>query len=98
MLSENVAGWPDEAVLMVDDYHLVMESTAAERFVELRPYAEARLCGCSLQPAGRPTWASTRRLLAGEVYELLADVLAMNDEGDQRCVGGAIRLSCFGAR
>ncbi len=78
ILSEDIAGWPDEAVLVLDDYHLVMESGAAERFVD---------CILTLNPSlrvliatrQRPTWASARRLLAGDVAELLADVLAMTD-------------------
>ena len=79
MLSEDVAGWPDQAVLMIDDYHLVMESTAAEHLVDcvLTLNQSLRLI---IATRRRPAWASARRLLAGEVYELLADVLAMNDE------------------
>jgi LuxR family maltose regulon positive regulatory protein len=78
MLGEDLREWPKDAWLAVDDYHFTMESAAAEQFVNtLAGRGPIQLLVTS---RGRPTWASARRRLYGEVLEVDRTVLAMKDE------------------
>ncbi len=82
MLAEDLEHWPDDAWLAFDDYHFACESPFAERFVDLL----LLLCPVKLILATRtrPTWATSRRLLYGEMYELSRSLLAMSqDEASQ---------------
>jgi DNA-binding CsgD family transcriptional regulator len=78
MIAEDVAQWPDEAWLAIDDYQFASVSAEAEelvnRFVTLAPI---RILITSRE---RPSWATTRRILYGELYELGPAALAMNEE------------------
>lgn len=75
ILAEDLAGWPRDAWIVIDDYHFTMEAPAAERFVEV----VAVQSGVQLLIASRhrPTWASSRALLYGEILELGQELLAM---------------------
>jgi LuxR family transcriptional regulator, maltose regulon positive regulatory protein len=74
LLAEDVAAWPDDAWLYIDDYHYVAAAPPAERFVEvLTENAPLRVILASRQ---RPSWATARRILYGEVYELGKNALA----------------------
>lgn len=78
LLAEDLAGWPDEAWLAFDDYHFACDSPHSERFV-------ARVLSLSplrlfLTTRKRPSWATTRRLLYGEIYEMGRSLLAMSQE------------------
>ena len=76
LFAEDLAGWPDDLWLVFDDYQFAMEAQAPERFVDvLLSNCPARLL---LTSRKRPTWASARRLLYGEFYELGRVELAMN--------------------
>jgi ATP/maltotriose-dependent transcriptional regulator MalT len=78
MLAEDVAGWPEDAWLVVDDYHLLGVAPEAESFVEtLVSEAPVNLLVASRR---RPTWVSGRRLLYGDVFELGQAALAMSPE------------------
>jgi len=78
ILAEDLKGWPPEAWLAIDDYQFAMEAEAAERFVErLAELAPLRLFVTS---RARPTWATARRMLYGEILELERHVLAMSDD------------------
>jgi len=78
LLAEDLASWPDDAWLVFDDYQFAMEARAPERFMEvLVRDAPVRLL---LTSRKRPSWASARRLLYGEVYELGRNELAMNHD------------------
>ena len=78
LFAEDLAEWPDDAWLVFDDYQFAMEAKAPERFVEvLLRDAPVRLL---LTSRKRPSWASARRLLYGEVYELGRNELAMDHE------------------
>jgi LuxR family transcriptional regulator, maltose regulon positive regulatory protein len=78
LLAEDLAAWPPEAWLAIDDYQFAMEAEAAERFIEhLTELAPIRLFVTS---RNRPTWATARRILYGEVFELERDALAMSDK------------------
>jgi LuxR family maltose regulon positive regulatory protein len=79
LLAEDLANWPSDAWLVIDDYQFAMEAEAPERFVErLVELAPLRLFVTS---RFRPSWAAARRILYGEFFELERDALAMrNDE------------------
>jgi LuxR family transcriptional regulator, maltose regulon positive regulatory protein len=78
LLAEDVAKWPESAWLAVDDYQFAMDSDAPEGFVErLIELAPVRLLITSRK---RPTWATARRILYGEIFELERNALAMDDE------------------
>lgn len=78
LFSEDLAQWPDDTWLVIDDYHFTMDAEAPERFVDLLlKLSPVRLL---LTSRKRPTWASARRLVHGEVYELGRSHLAMSQE------------------
>ena len=78
MLAVDLAEWPPEAWLAFDEYQMIAGTIAAERFVESL-LLEAPL-NVLLMTRTRPSWASSRRILYGEVYELDRLALAMTDE------------------
>ncbi len=78
LFAEDLTDWPEEAWLVFDDYQFAMEAKAPERFIEvLLRDAPVRLL---LTSRKRPSWASARRLLYGEVYELGRNELAMDHD------------------
>jgi LuxR family maltose regulon positive regulatory protein len=78
LFAEDLADGPEDAWLVFDDYQFAMDAKAPERFMEvLLRDAPVRLL---LTSRKRPTWASARRLLYGEVYELGRTDLAMDHE------------------
>jgi LuxR family maltose regulon positive regulatory protein len=78
LLAEDLEAWPDEAWLAFDDYHFAGESPFAEEFVE----RVLSLCPLKLflTSRKRPTWATSRRLLYGDAYEIGRSLLAMSQE------------------
>ena len=78
ILAADLAAWPPEAWLVFDEYQVIAGTIAAERFVESL-LLEAPL-NVLLTTRTRPSWASSRRILYGEVYELDRLALAMTDE------------------
>jgi LuxR family transcriptional regulator, maltose regulon positive regulatory protein len=75
LFAEDVATWPNEAWLAVDDYHVVAESDAVEEFVDwVLALAPVRLLVTARR---RPRWVTARRALYGEITELTRDELAM---------------------
>ena len=76
MLASDLAAWPVDAWLVIDDHHLVV-GQATEALVEtLVLETEANVL---LLARRRPLWASSRRILYGEVFELSRTHLAMNE-------------------
>src|SRR5438067_7090023 len=74
----DLAAWPEEAWLVIDDYHLLMEAAPAERFVEhLAATSKMRLL---LLTRRRPNWLTARQLIYGEVCEFGAHALAMTSD------------------
>ena len=70
------AGSPSSAWLAIDDYHLLMDSPAAEALVAALPGATSiKLIVTSRQ---RPSWATARRIMYGEIYEIGRHDLAMD--------------------
>ncbi|MGH3142703.1 MAG: hypothetical protein ACRDO9_06190, partial [Gaiellales bacterium] len=78
LLAEDLAKWPDDAWLAFDDYQFACESPFAEEFVE-RVLA---LCPLKLLLTSRkrPSWATSRRILYGDIYEIGRSLLAMSQE------------------
>ena len=78
LLAEDLAEWPEDAWLAFDDYQFASESPFAEEFVE-RVLA---LCPLKLflTSRKRPSWATSRRLLYGDIYEIGRSLLAMSQE------------------
>ena len=73
LFSEDVASWPADAWLVIDDYQFAMDSAASERFIEL--LVQCAAVQVVLMSRLRPTWATARRILYGEVQEIEATEL-----------------------
>jgi LuxR family maltose regulon positive regulatory protein len=86
MLAEDLMGWPRDAWLVFDDYHAILGSQPAEQFVEAL-VLEAPL-NLLLITRGRPAWASSRRILYGELFELDRVALAMTNVEAHELLGG----------
>jgi LuxR family maltose regulon positive regulatory protein len=86
LLSEDLADWPLDALLVIDDYHLVADSAPVEDFFDwvLTLAPQLRVLATSRR---RPRWASARRILYGEITEIGRDQLAMNADEAARVLG-----------
>lgn len=85
LLAGDVAGWPDGALLVIDDYHLVADSDPVSEFMDwLLTLSPLRVMVTSRR---RPAWASARRVLYGEVDEIAKEQLAMTNEEAARVLG-----------
>jgi LuxR family transcriptional regulator, maltose regulon positive regulatory protein len=78
LLANDLAGWPNDARFMIDDYHLLAESSAAQSFVEAL-VAETSI-SFLIASRERPTWVTAKKLLYGEVSEFGRTALAMTHE------------------
>jgi LuxR family maltose regulon positive regulatory protein len=86
LLAEDLADWPQSAYIAIDDYQFACDSQPAERFVEhLAASCPVRLLVASRT---RPRWATTRRTLYGEIFEIGRSLLAMSKD-EAACVLGA---------
>jgi DNA-binding CsgD family transcriptional regulator len=77
ILGEDLAEWPPNAWLVIDDYHEVAQEPRAEDFV-------AALVSVSpiqflVASRVRPSWISTKELMYGDVLELSQAALAMDN-------------------
>ena len=86
MLAADLTQWPAEAWLVFDEYQMIAGTVAAERFVESL-LLEAPL-NVLLTTRQRPTWASSRRILYGDVFEVDRAALAMTDEEARELLAG----------
>jgi LuxR family transcriptional regulator, maltose regulon positive regulatory protein len=77
MLARDLAEWPASTWLVIDDYHEVSRSASAERFVE-HLLLDAPLNSIVISRR-RPRWASSRRLLYGELVEVDRAAMAMSE-------------------
>jgi ATP/maltotriose-dependent transcriptional regulator MalT len=78
LFAQDLGAWPDDTWLVFDDYQFAMEAKAPERLIDLLLRKTAiRLVLASRK---RPTWATARRLLYGELYELGRRDLAMDHD------------------
>lgn len=75
LVAADLESLPDEAWLVIDDYHLLIGSEPAEALLEAL-VALTSVC-VLLMSRQRPTWATARRLLYGELHEYGRSVLAL---------------------
>ena len=76
LFAEDLPDWPEDLWFVFDDYQFAMEAAAPEAFVELLlRRVPLRLFVTSRR---RPTWATARKLLYGEIYEIGRNELAMD--------------------
>jgi ATP/maltotriose-dependent transcriptional regulator MalT len=77
LLARDLEWWPSASWFVIDDYQFAMDSRAAEAFVEtLHDHSPINLLIVSRR---RPTWATARRLLYGDILEVNRNALAMDD-------------------
>src|SRR5215211_2787178 len=87
LFAEDVQEWPADAWLAVDDYQFAMDSAASERFVDL--VTQTTPIQLLIRSRRRPTWATARRILYGEILEIDRRALAMNDAEARETLGRA---------
>ena len=75
MLGEDLAEWPEDAWLVIDDYHFATESLACEVFI--RTLVEDTSVTLLLASRRRPSWATARLRVYGHVVEVDRTSLAM---------------------
>lgn len=85
LLGEDVQEWPVNAWLAIDDYQFAMDSPASERFVDL--LTQNTPIQLLITSRRRPTWATARRILYGEVFEIDRRVLAMDGAEAREVLG-----------
>ncbi|MBA2332628.1 MAG: hypothetical protein H0V94_07570, partial [Actinobacteria bacterium] len=78
MLVDDLGSWPDKRWIVIDDYHEIAGAAAPERLIEA--LLLSRPMSLLVLTRERPTWASARRILYGELFEVGREMLAMNDE------------------
>ena len=78
MLTEDLAAWPKDAWLAIDDYQFAMDSPAPEEFLNL--LTELPQLRMLITSRRRPPWATARRRIYGELAEIDRTILAMTDE------------------
>ncbi len=78
ILGEDLAAWPDEGWLVIDDYQEITLEPKAERFVAaLLVESPLQFLIASRQ---RPAWVSSKRILYGDVLEINQTALAMDTQ------------------
>ena len=78
ILGEDLSAWPTDAWFVLDDYQELAAAEDAERFVAA--LVEESPIQLLIATRQRPSWASARRILYGEVLELNQAALAMNPD------------------
>ena len=78
LLTEDLRQWPPDAWLVFDNYHFACDSEPAERFVE--HFASSSTVRLLIASRSRPNWATARRLLYGESFEIGRNQLAMSQD------------------
>ncbi len=87
LLSDDMAAWPDDGWIAVDDYHHIGESATAEAFVE--GIIQQSPVQVLISTRERPHWVSTRSVLYGDVLEIGQSALAMSQEEIEDLLAGA---------
>lgn len=76
-LATDLLSWPDDLWLVIDDYQLVAQTPAAERFIELlMALAPIR---CLVTSRDRPSWLPTRKVIYGEALEVTRNELSLTN-------------------
>src|SRR3954468_964522 len=77
LMADDLTDWPSDAWIGFDDYQHATERSAADEFIGLLLHlAPIRMI---LATRTRPTWATARRVLYGEIFELTQTELSMTD-------------------
>lgn len=76
ILGEDLASWPDDAWLVLDEYQEIAGADDAERFVDA--FIAASPVQLLIATRQRPSWVTGRRLIYGEILEVTQADLAMN--------------------
>ncbi len=86
LLAEDLEAWPAGGIVVLDDYHLLAESAPVEDFLDwLLMLAPIRVLVTTRRGPG---WATARRFLYGEAFEIARDQLAMTAEEAARVLEG----------
>jgi len=85
LFAADVQEWPSDAWLAFDDYHFAMGSVASERFVDL--LTQQTSMQLLITSRRRPSWATARRILYGEILEIDRRALAMDDTEAREVLG-----------
>ena len=85
LFSEDVQEWPADGWLAIDDYQFAMVSLASERFIDL--LTQTTPIQILITSRTRPSWATARRILYGEIQEIDRISLAMGAEEVREVVG-----------
>jgi LuxR family transcriptional regulator, maltose regulon positive regulatory protein len=85
LFAEDVQSWPADAWLAIDDYHFAMGSHASERFIDL--VTQRTPVQMLITSRTRPSWATARRMLYGEIVEIGRSSLAMEADEVREVVG-----------
>ena len=85
LFAEDIEAWPEEAWLAIDDYQFAMESSASERFVDL--LTQQTSIQLLITSRRRPSWATARRILYGEIQEIDRRTLVMEDDEARSLLG-----------
>jgi ATP/maltotriose-dependent transcriptional regulator MalT len=94
ILGEDLADWPSEAWLVLDEYQELARSSEAEHFVaELVAACPVQLLIATRQ---RPAWVTARGILYGEVLELTQFALAMDNREAAEVLGDRTGPSASG--
>ena len=87
LLVEDLGEWPDDAWLVLDDYHEIMASAEAEDLIaEMIATTRVRVLIASRR---RPSWATARGLFYGDWYELAQTHLAMTSAETREVLAGS---------
>lgn len=78
VLAEDLGPLPDDQWLVIDDYQEMTGTAAPERFIEI--LLLSRPINLLLLTRERPSWASARRILYGEIAEFGRDELVMSHD------------------
>jgi LuxR family maltose regulon positive regulatory protein len=85
LMVSDLAPWPSEAWLVIDDYHLLEESPAVASFAERVVSAdEPRVL---ITTRTRPSWVSARQIIYGEILEVDRLALTMDASEAEEVLG-----------
>lgn len=85
LMADDLQPWPTDAWLVLDDYHELMSSGEAEKFIE--ELASQTTLNVLITSRRRPTWATVRRIVYGEMFEMGASLLAMDETEARSALG-----------
>jgi DNA-binding CsgD family transcriptional regulator len=77
ILGEDLAAWPSNGWLVIDDYHEIAQEPRAEDFIAA--LVQVSSIQFLIATRVRPSWISTKGLLYGEALELSQTSLAMDN-------------------